>query len=507
MIKNLRSLTDNQTQALLTLLASLVAWRIIYIQNGWINDDSILYFEVARLFALEEWKQGLALYNWPLYSALLAFLHKLLDINIQQVAEILNVIFITVSTYSFMAIIRLAGGNKITMLFGSLLLFSTPYLVGDVLPMLLRDQGFWAFFLLSIQFFILFYRTEKFSHALLWQLTAIIAVLFRIEATTFLVLLPFVLFTKENAQHRVREWVYANSLSLLAFTIILSLLLLIPSLSLKSFGRLNDLFSLLILSYNNISETFVAKAQIMNEQILGDFLDDYGMLGILLTMGAILVSKCMLSPGWVASIILMSNWKNSLNDVIPDVLKILYWVIAIAILNAAVILTSNFILSGRYIASLSFILLILASFSFTQLFHSDNTGWKKYLLILAIILSSVVLINNLRPKDNEYNYEQYAVNWIKTHNKSNSPVFYTTPSTRYYAGAPYAGRGYDDWAYITNAIADGSVQNYSYLVIELKNHQPDKEQQLFNSLDNYKLVKEFMGFRSKKKVMVFAKIN
>ncbi len=35
--------------------------------------------------------------------------------------------------------------------------------------------------------------------------------------------------------------------------------------------------------------------------------------------------------------------------------------------------------------------------------------------------------------------------------------------------------------------------------------QPEKEQQLFNALTNYQLVKEVMGFRSKKKVMIFVK--
>lgn len=509
MIKKFNFFTENQIQLLLTLTAAFLAWRIIYIQNGWVNDDSILYFEVARLFALGEWKQGLALYNWPLYSAILAFLHKLLDINIQQGAEILNVIFFTVSTYSFIAIIRLAGGNRITMLFGALLLFSTPYLVGDVLPMLLRDQGFWAFFLLSIQFFILFYRSKKFSDALLWQVSAILAVLFRIEAATFLILLPLVLFSKENAPHRIKNWIYANSLNLLTLSLIFTAILANPNLTLKSFGRLDDLFYRLTLSYNNITETFLVKSQIINDQILGGFLDDYGMMSILLTMTAILISKCLLSPGWLASLILIFNWKNTAKNVSPDALKIIYCAISIAILNAAVILTSNFILSGRYIASLSFMMLILAAFSFTQLWCTaktgSKTGWKNYLLILVLILSGVILINNLRSKDSEYNYEQHAVNWIKTNNSKDLPVFYTTPSARFYAKAPYAGRGYDEWAYTLNAIADGSIQNYSFLAIELKNHQKDKEQYLLNSLSEFQLVKEFMGFRSKKKVMIFVK--
>jgi hypothetical protein len=504
MIRKISLLTESEYQWIFTILAALLAWRVIYIQHGWVNDDSILYFEVARLFSLGEWKQGIALYNWPLYPAIIAFFHKVTGANIQLVAQVLNVILFTLATYSFTSIIRLAGGSKLTMLCGALLLFSTSYIVGDVLPMLLRDQGFWAFFLLSIQYFIQFYRSGALSHALLWQLFAIASVLFRVEAVTFLVLLPLVLLTKNNVS-RIKNWAYANSLSLLAFILVAATLLFNPNLTLNSFGRLHELFSVLSLSHANITQAFVAKAHIMNEQILGGYLDGYGMMGVIITMIAILLSKCLLSPGWMASIVLIGNWKNGVKDINPDVLKICYWIIAIATLNAAVILTSNFILSGRYIISLAFIMLVLASFSLAHFCSLSRTRWQNRLLILTLAVLSLSLINNILPKNSEYNYEQHAVNWIKTHNTSNNPVFYASPSTRFYAGEPYAGRGYDEWAYTLGAIAVGSIQKYQYLAIELKNHQPEKEKQLFNGLNNYQLTKEVMGFRSKKKVMIFVK--
>src|SRR3990167_6861059 len=145
-IKKITSLTGTNLQWLFVISAALLAWRIAYIQQGWVNDDSVLYFEVARLFSIGEWKQGFALYNWPLYPAIISLLHKTTGGDFQFIAQILNVLFFTLATYSFTQIIRLAGGNKLTMFCGVLLLFSTPYIVGNVLGMLLRDEGFWAFF-------------------------------------------------------------------------------------------------------------------------------------------------------------------------------------------------------------------------------------------------------------------------------------------------------------------------------------------------------------------------
>jgi len=504
MMKKITLLTESQLQWLFTIAAALLAWRIIYIQQGWINDDSILYFEVARLFSLGEWKQGFALYNWPLYPAIISLLHKITKADFQFVAQILNVLFFTLATYSFTSIIRLAGGNKLTMFCGVLLLFSTPYIVGDVLGMLLRDEGFWAFFLLSIQYFIQFYRAEKFKDAILWQLSAVTAVLFRVEAITFLALLPFILLTNKNSP-RIKNWAYANSLSLLAFTLITITLILNPTLTLSSFGRLNEIFSVLENSYTTITHTLVAKAQIMNDQILGGGLDNYGMIGIVLTLVTILMIKCISAPGWMASFILVGNWKNSVKHISPDVLKVFYWIMALATLNAAVILTSVFILSGRYIVSLGLIMLVLASFCLANFFNMSKTRGHRILLALILTILSLSLVNNTLSKNSEYNYEQHAVNWINTHNQSNAPVFYASSTARYYAGEPYIGRGYDDWDYTINAISDGSIQKYQYLAINIKNHQPEKERQLFNTLSNYQLVKEVMGFRSKKKVMIFVK--
>ena len=80
----------------ITLLASLIAWRVIYIQQGWINDDSVLYFEVARLFSLGEWSAANALFNWPFYPALLAGFHQISGASFQLSAQILNIVFCSV---------------------------------------------------------------------------------------------------------------------------------------------------------------------------------------------------------------------------------------------------------------------------------------------------------------------------------------------------------------------------------------------------------------------------
>lgn len=493
----------------LTLLSSLIAWRVIYIQQGWINDDSVLYFEMARLFSLGEWSTGNALFNWPFYPALLAGFHLISGASFQLSAQIFNIIFFAITTFSFLSIIRLSGGNQLTILCGALLLLSSAYIVGDILPMLLRDQGFWAFFLSSIYFFIQFYRQQTVKTALLWQSCALIAVLFRIEAVTFLIFLPFI-FLIETKFKGFKVWALANCLVITIAGILLLSVKFHPSLSAADLGRANDIFNLLSDGFRQKIISFNEKASVIGEQVLGGFLHDYSMLVLIVGLLAILAVKSALAAGWVSLGLFVYKFREARFLIAPDALKIFYWLIALALINATLILFNVFVLSGRYIISLSFILLILCTFCLALLFKQSQQANRK--ILLSIILAALLLsfFNNLLPKNSAYNYEQQAVAWLKNTEKVDEKrVFYVSPRARYYAGAPYQGRGYDYWTYTQQSIADKSIYGYDYLLINLNKNKEFKQQELIltEKLPHYRLIHTVYGFKNKKKVLIYKKVS
>ncbi|MDI1308273.1 MAG: hypothetical protein PSV17_02415 [Methylotenera sp.] len=504
---------------LLTLASIAITCQVIYIQHGWINDDSVLYFEIARLFSLGEWKQGAALFNWPFYPALINFTHQLTTLGVQASAQLLNVIFFGITTYSFINLIKLAGGDKLTIISGTFLLLSSSYIVGDVLPMLLRDQGFWAMYLTSLVYFVKFYRTHKLSDALLWQVSAILAVLFRIEAITFLVCLPLILFTVHefSLKQKITHYLIINLIPIFLIGLILSILILSPTTHLSDFGRLQEAVSIFPRIMNEISTNFIAKASIMGNEVLGDYLSDYGMLGVIISLASILIIKVLGIISWPVISIFALNRSNSNIDqskykIQKDTRHIFNWVLMLATLNAAVIIASVFILSSRYIIAFVFIVLIFASFHLSHLFEEITKSAVKnfnkklaLLLLLALIVYSG--IDNLLPKRAGYNFEQEAVAYIKTQNVPNSKVFYVTPRSRYFAGAPYAGRGYKYWDYTKRAIEDGSIYQYSYLVININIDEefPARKALLDEKLPQYNLVKEFYAYRKKKEIMIYLK--
>jgi hypothetical protein len=522
LLKKLSTLTIDQTQKLLTLLGLIISCQVIYIQHGWINDDSVLYFEMARLFSVGEWKHGIELFDWPFYPALISIASKLSHLSIQSSAQLLDVIFFSVTTYSFINLIRLAGGNKASIISGTFLLLSSSYIVGDVLPMLLRDQGFWAMYLTSLVYFIRFYRAQKLSDALLWQVCAILAVLFRIEAITFLVCLPLILFKAYDLslKQKITHYLKLNLIPICLLGLILSILFFSPTVHLSDFGRLEEVASIFPRMMTEITAKFSAKATIMGNQVLGDYFSDYGMLGVIVSLASILLIKILGLISWPVIGVFALSCSNSnagqstniLQKDKKDIHLILYWILTLTLLNATVIIASVFVLSSRYIIASGFIVLIFAAFHLSSLFEeiakaSNKIFLKKIILLLLLAFITYSGVKNLLPKQAGYTFEQDAIAYIKKQSVSNSKVFYVTPRSRYFAGAPYAGRGYDYWDYTKEAIEDRSIYQYSYLVINLDidDEFPERKKILDEKLSQYSVVKEFYGYRNKKKIMIYLK--
>ena len=382
--------------------------------------------------------------------------------------------------------------------------------------MLLRDQGFWAMFLCSLVYFVRFYRDKKLSDALLWQFCAILAVLFRIEAITFLAGLPLALFQQQESsiKQRVVNFFIVNIIPIITLTLITGALIIVPTIHLSDFGRLQEIVTIIPRILTSIAQAFKAKANIMSHEVLGNFFDDYGMMGVIITLASIVIFKIISLISWPVAAIFALSYANrpNNNSMQNDVRRIFGWVSILALLNACVIVASAFVLSGRYIIALGFILLIFATFHFASIvekIHGNqiNTRWHKILFFIIVALITLLAIKNILPKRAGYNFEQDAVAHLKQHKIPNNKVFFVTPRSRYYAGVPYAGRGHDYWDFTQKAIADGTIYQYDYLAIniDIDEKYAERKKLLGEKLPQYKIAKEFYGLRNKKEIILFEK--
>ena len=510
LLKKIDALSVKQLFWCLPIAAALLAGWMQYIQHGWINPDSVLYFEAAKLFVVGEWRQGFNIFPWPLYSLCIATMHKLTGLGIQLSAQVLHAIFFAITTFSFLKIIQIAGGGSRVLLAGALILFSSLYLVGDILEMLMRDQGFWAFFLSSLVFFIEFYKTKHYKDAIFWQICIIIATLFRIEGISYLIFLPVILLLEPQItwQQQLRNFLRCHFLNIALVALILAALLLSSNLSISDFGRLKEIFTPHF--YQEFTQRLHENSAIMSQQVLGKYLEDFATQGLLLTFLYVMIVKAISATGIinVGLAIFATKSRHQLMD--DQAFRVLRSATIIAALNMALIITKTFVLSGRYALALSLILMIFASFYLANMFKyleskSNNDKKLKWLTIALVAFMLLCFVKNILPKAEGYNYMQDAVAWVKLNNKENKPVFYDDSRVRFYAGAPFVGTWGDNWHVTKAAIEDSSINQYEFLLISQSAKHPERETLTKNKLSQYQEIKRFSPHKTKKSIVIYQK--
>jgi hypothetical protein len=508
LLDKIQRLHTNRLILWLTLLGILIAAQINYIQHGWINNDSVLYFEAARLFALGEWQQGFKLFPWPLYSGLIALMHSISGFSLHFSAQVLNVVFFGIATHAFLQLIRYCGGGNTTLVSGALLLFSSQYIVGDALQMLLRDQGFWAFFLTGLVFFVRFYRSMSWLDAIAWQLAMITAMLFRVEGITYLLVLPFVLLLNKNLAFSARGFALfkAHSLNLSA-GLALSGYLLVMGLSVSHLGRLKEILTPQLIE--ELTQKFLVKSNIMANKVLGNFLEEFAIEGLLLTFLFIMLAKTISSAGWITVGLAAYAIKLRNHLIHHDAWRILAAVTMIALVDMFLIILKVFVLSGRYVAPLTLVLMVIAAFGLAALLQRlpSWSSKKKWLVYILIVVMTLGMIKNVLPKRAGYNYQQDAVAWVKANNPQNLRVFYDSSRVRHYAGEPFIGTWQDVWQRVTEAVEKGSIHDYEFLLISQERDEDWKMEYFQTHVHTFKEVFRTYNNQGKKFVVIYQKTS
>lgn len=493
--KAIDSLSTSKLQFFLSYVAALISTIILYNQHGVIDPDSVLYLESARLFAAGQWDEAYSVFNWPFYSLCIASAHKLTTLNIHQSAIFLNVVLFTITAFSFFKIIELCGGKNLETLTGALILFSSSQIVGNTLGILMRDEGFWAFLLTAIMFFIRFSKSKTYSDALCWQLSIIVATLFRIEGVAFLILLPFSLFTFSNKNELLissRAYLKANFINIGLLSAICIAALLSTHVSMRNFGRLDEIFG--ANAYQQMISQLVYKSEIMSSKVLGKFLDEYAVQGILLTFAFAIISELVNVTGRLTSLLGLFGVFTKSQLIDKNIKKILYFSAMIAVLNLAFITVKAFVITERYIHAFSFILMIFSTFYLAHLCNqlkSKSHIFQKIVAVLSIIYLSITLIKNVLPHHKDFFIQQEAVNWLNQENSSKQPVFYDESRARYYASEGFAGKFNRYQRVISRHIDDGSVSDFKYLILTFSSDDVGYQQYVMGSITGFSELKRF----------------
>jgi hypothetical protein len=199
-------LTRQNFPYVIVLFFSLVLSVWICARETVINPDGICYLMAADVFSklgVNALTNYCAQSSWPFYSIFISLVAQWTHFSLEMSAYLLNGMATLLSVFLFLKIISELGGNTRVLYFAALviLLFHE---FNSVREYIIRDHGFWAFYLLSCYLLLRFMRQSNWFYAISFSMSLLLAALFRVEAVIFLLGLPWLIFCDFHRAFKAR---------------------------------------------------------------------------------------------------------------------------------------------------------------------------------------------------------------------------------------------------------------------------------------------------------------
>lgn len=427
----------------IAVIASMIVSLIIFAWQQPIDTDAIGYFGAARAFLDGGIKAANAVYPWPLYSIILAFLSKVFHVSFLSASNGLNVFLDTIVVLVFIKLLSLFGASKREMFFGLFFILFFPYLA-HFRHMPMRDHGYLAFSLCSAWFLIEYYREGRAWQSILWGFFIILATLFRVEGAIYIILAPVVIIFNVELKffQRLKRMLGAYVIPIVAIIFAVCVVFfkkhqVNQAVFNNYLGRISDLKMGILsgaqISYDSLSDKarLIAPIVAINQVPLAFVFLTYGLAGLYLRdfFNLLPVLYFLLGIAGLYQLIVIKKQKG---------MAVVFMFIMIGLVISVGVITRYFFLSKRYILLLSIFILLGAPFSFQVLLEKwrNKSGrilgsrWFFPLVVLwlgIIVLSSVVYFGPSKT------FVIRAGDWLHDHVPAEAVLCHNDAQVNFYA--------------------------------------------------------------------------
>jgi len=296
------------------IVASIALSCWISLRESVINPDAICYLLSAEMIGKSGMHVAMHLCGqakWPFYSTLIYFFVKLTHVSYVTAAYILNGFFTLISVTTFVLIIKALGGSqRLLWMAAAVILLAHEF--NSVRQYIVRDHGFWAFYLISLLLLLQYFRQPSWMKALAWSISLVVATLFRIEGAIFLLLLPFLAWfsVEDNWRKRFNYFFALNLLTLFIVVAIFAWLVLHPTQSLAQFGRVHEVADQFLHGFSSVVIRYQAiKSALIQYVLTSEAARDAGLvIFILLIVWYLLNIASNLS--WIYALLVIYAWRD-----------------------------------------------------------------------------------------------------------------------------------------------------------------------------------------------------
>lgn len=458
--------SSSATLYFLAVCGSLLLSLLMIYQQGVINPDGVCYLQSAATFpvGLSAATHLCGQAQWPFYSLLIFSVGQLVHGSYLTAAYGLDSFFSLLSVLTFVAIIRLLTPN-LRIAYLGLLVILLAHSFNHHRAEILRDHGYWAFYLMSVYSLLRFFSQQHFHFALLWSAALGIATLFRVEGILFLFFLPFAIFLERRITWalRIRAFAKLNFLTCFMFVIAFSWMYLHPEFN---GGRLNEIFDQLTHSLMLWVAHFNATADALGQYVLNAYsLHDARFILMLMLVGWYLFYVVSNLSG-IYTLLLLYAWKKHCTTWIPSAYRVLGSYILLNGLMTFFFLNDYMFLADRYLVALSLVLMLWVPFALEDLLQA----WPKrrWLVIVSFLLVFICGISSWIEWGYSKTYLRAAGEWLATHAPPQAKIYSNDYMVLYYSnhfGSTLftLGPAYEN----LNKIAAEQWRQYDYLALRI----------------------------------------
>jgi hypothetical protein len=453
------------------------------------NVDGILYLKAAETYLTQGFHAAVQVYAWPFYAIFIAKLSQLVHCSLLNSAFLSNALFTSIIIIFYLLIIKEAGGTSTEQYWGLAIILLYPYLNHDRYNVL-RDFGYYAFFMVSLWCFIRHCQKRDWIFALAWQCVMYCAIAFRIEGALILVLAPFCLLLKNDWpwSQRIMSVVKLHWLNII---VLIGLLIFFRDISL--FNRLPGIYQ--TIQPQQLLSIIDQKILIMQQQVFGTFGKDDAVIFLAGGLLAVFIKVLVDTIGMLYALLAAYTIGNHRIILQNHARFAMVSYGAIITLSLMGFLSQQLFLSGRYVVPLALLLMLMIPFALSHLWQTRRQ-WIRLIVGTILLITAIDSFAQFGPTKS---YIVNAGNWLAKNTSAQTQVYINNAQLFYYADRPgmHYPQDFQDQNWWPR-LQQQSLSHYNYAAVVLRHDEKIPTAQQLFQLMGVQPTKTFVNRRDDK---------
>lgn len=422
----------------------LFAFSVSILLSAWlgyretvINSDAICYLLSAQKVGTDGIRQAMHLCEqakWPFYSVLIYGFVQLTHLTYPAAAYVLDGFFSLLSVAAFILIVKELGGSQRTLWLAAIIILLS-HQFNSVREYIIRDHGFWAFYLCSILFLLKYARRPRIKFALGFSASLLFATLFRIEGAMFLLLLPFVTWFQKryNLRQRARNFILLYLPVIILCGAIGFWLIIHPQQSLEKLGRVGELVNQFRHGLGIVIDRYhLAKSELGHSVLGAEAVDQAGIVIFCVWLVWYIISVIG-NLSWIYALLALYAVRSRTIILRSTGPIILYWYVGINILVTGGFLAEHLFLSKRYLIALSLVLMLWVPFALNDIIRKWPSARHRMILGGAAILIIASSLGGIIDFGYSKTYVREAGDWLTQHVPAEASLYSNDTQLMYYS--------------------------------------------------------------------------